>query len=365
MVWNEALLGDREAPLWVRALGEVVREQRYFIAISLGYVAATALLAAGLGQFQLFSVGIYLQFVLGALFLTFALWLGAKTLYLGLVRRTRHPARHITRGVRAFVRQPYKIWSVVIPGLVLLPFMSTFNSFKALIPFIHSFSLDETFMLWDRALHFGTDPWIFTHEIITNNTLTAMIGSIYGLWFIVIWAFLIWQIGDFSQPRQRIRFFISFILTWVFVGSLGAVAFSSAGPVYYGELVAGPNPFTDLMVRLHEIDAAGQGTMFGEVLALQLQDLLWALHLRGEVGIGSGISAMPSMHVAMTTLFAMVAWQRSKALGWIMISYASLIMVGSVHLGWHYAIDGYLGALMVIPIWKLSGYLATRSMANR
>ncbi|MCZ6764391.1 MAG: PAP2 family protein, partial [Alphaproteobacteria bacterium] len=37
--------------------------------------------------------------------------------------------------------------------------------------------------------------------------------------------------------------------------------------------------------------------------------------------------------------------------------YAAAIMIGSVHLAWHYAIDGYLGALMAWGIWWLSGHL--------
>lgn len=31
-------------------------------------------------------------------------------------------------------------------------------------------------------------------------------------------------------------------------------------------------------------------------------------------------------------------------------------MIGSVHLGWHYAIDGYVSILAVIVIWKAVGW---------
>ena len=37
--------------------------------------------------------------------------------------------------------------------------------------------------------------------------------------------------------------------------------------------------------------------------------------------------------------------------------YAVAILVGSVHLGWHYAIDGYVAAIMVWVIWMVSGRL--------
>jgi hypothetical protein len=36
------------------------------------------------------------------------------------------------------------------------------------------------------------------------------------------------------------------------------------------------------------------------------------------------------------------------------------ILVGSVHLGWHYALDGYVAAAAVVALWAASGPRATR-----
>jgi len=35
--------------------------------------------------------------------------------------------------------------------------------------------------------------------------------------------------------------------------------------------------------------------------------------------------------------------------------YAVFIAIGSVHLGWHYAIDGYVGAALAGACWLLAG----------
>jgi hypothetical protein len=34
-----------------------------------------------------------------------------------------------------------------------------------------------------------------------------------------------------------------------------------------------------------------------------------------------------------------------------------LIQVGSVVLAWHYAVDGYLGAVLAIVCWRVAGTL--------
>ena len=40
--------------------------------------------------------------------------------------------------------------------------------------------------------------------------------------------------------------------------------------------------------------------------------------------------------------------------------FAAVIMVGSVHLGYHYSLDGYVAGLMTVLIWLVSGRLAQR-----
>ncbi len=35
-------------------------------------------------------------------------------------------------------------------------------------------------------------------------------------------------------------------------------------------------------------------------------------------------------------------------------------MVGSVHLGWHYALDGYVGAAGAYAVWRAVGALQSR-----
>ena len=66
---------------------------------------------------------------------------------------------------------------------------------------------------------------------------------------------------------------------------------------------------------------------------------------------------MPSMHVASSFLFVLLCWRVQRLLGWLMTGFLVLILIGSVHLGWHYAVDGYLALALTWPIWRLAGWL--------
>ncbi|MGH7542571.1 MAG: phosphatase PAP2 family protein [Gemmatimonadota bacterium] len=144
---------------------------------------------------------------------------------------------------------------------------------------------------------------------------------------------------------------MAFFGLWILLGTVMAVGFSSAGPCYYGRVVAGPDPFAPLMAYLQRVDAAHPLT------ALDVQALLW----EGYVGRGrliEGIAAMPSLHVAVPVLFTIVAWGVDRRLGVLFGVYTALILVGSVHLAWHYAVDGYVTLALVPAVWWLAGRLA-------
>ncbi|WP_191600827.1 phosphatase PAP2 family protein [Marinomonas algicola] len=47
----------------------------------------------------------------------------------------------------------------------------------------------------------------------------------------------------------------------------------------------------------------------------------------------------------------MTIYSLNKKLGYIAWAYALIIMVGSVHLAWHYALDGYFALILTTIIW--------------
>jgi membrane-associated phospholipid phosphatase len=102
------------------------------------------------------------------------------------------------------------------------------------------------------------------------------------------------------------------------------------------------------------------------VMALQVQDMLWQAYVgTSGMDIGEGISAMPSLHVATAVSYALVGFAVRRWLGILLAGFAAFIMIGSVHLGWHYAIDGYTGLLCTLAIWFAVGWALDRPAVAR
>lgn len=102
-----------------------------------------------------------------------------------------------------------------------------------------------------------------------------------------------------------------------------------------------------------------------EIWALGTQEKLWTYFVEGSVGLGGGISAMPSMHVSMAFLFVLLGWRVHRLIGVLALLYCIAIQIGAVHLGWHYAIDGYVSMAATGAIWWLMGRLLDWREASR
>ena len=211
-------------------------------------------------------------------------------------------------------------------------------------------------ILWnlDRWLHFGYHPWEILQPIFGYAPVTFLININYNVWFMVMWTIFIWQAFATEPSILRTRFFISFLLIWSVGGSIFAVTFSSAGPAYFESLNLSPNPYKELMTYLYQVNETLP------IWALSTQEMLWQSYINQD-GLVAGISAMPSMHNATAVLFALLGWQVSRAHGIGLTLFAIMIFIGSVHLGWHYAVDAYLGAAITIIIWWFAGKAAVWS----
>jgi hypothetical protein len=159
---------------------------------------------------------------------------------------------------------------------------------------------------------------------------------------------VLWQ--GWTRPGPDLgRFWLAFVLAWILLGTVLATLVPSAGPCFYLLATGSPGPYGPLMEYLGAVAPAG---------VLETQEGLWTAVSKGIVVVGGGVSAFPSLHVAVPLLGACAAWGRTRWLAWVLIGYTVVLWIGTVHLGWHYAVDGEVSALLVYPIWRLSGRLA-------
>jgi hypothetical protein len=260
------------------------------------------------------------------------------------------PALAATR--RTLVRVAPRVLTVVAGTMLIRLLMPSFIGFKRAIPEFHPYgAMDLVLMRVDRALHLGIDPWRWLHPLFGHAWATVAIDWVYILWYTVStagFATLVFHL----RGHRRVQFTLAFASVWIFLGVGFATVMASVGPVYVDRLFGGESSFTPLMAYLHSVNE------IRPLHALALQEQLWAAHATGERGLLSGISAMPSLHVAIPALFAVASWHRARWLSVTAWIYTGVIVLGSVHLGWHYAVDGYASIVLVLPVWWAAGVVA-------
>lgn len=232
-----------------------------------------------------------------------------------------------------------------------------YGLFKQYVLKARGFPMDAALAEIDRFFLFGFDAWEITHHLFPSIWATILLDRAYGFWLPilmfcpVLWAALV------ADPIVRARLIACWIGVWVFVGGLAAWLLASAGPMYYPHFIGPDASFS----ALHDqIVAQGQlAREAGNIVATPIGHIL--LMKRYETGIympGFGISAMPSVHVSMSVMFAIGGFVLRRWIGWALALYAAIIWLGSIHLGWHYAADGIVGAALTIGMWKASAHIA-------
>lgn len=236
---------------------------------------------------------------------------------------------------------------------LMTPMLITFAQIKTLIPLMQPFSWDVFFMHLDKTLHLGVLPHEYLHAIFGADVVLSFFTGIYNIWLFLLYFVLLITCLIRPDSQVRMQYLVAFIFTWAIGGNLVATWFSSAGPAYYANLGLG-NVYGDLMARLNEHAATGA------LSAVQTQELLWRFY-SGPESLNS-ISAFPSMHVASSTLMAIYAFSLARWAGIAMSLFTLGILIGSVLLGWHYAVDGYASVVLALLCWRASGWLVRSSI---
>lgn len=313
-----------------------------------------------------------------AAFHAFVAGYAAVGLVLGLVAGVPHKFVPLSY-VGAFAGVPYQILAIVVSGIgiwslrssspirafgellrkvisphtvaglflfaTLTVFMGVFTSIKSMLPDLVPFFADQQLADIDRMLHGGRAPWRYTTAWVPPQLVPALEYVYHLVWGLFLSAA---TLAALLLPRLRMvrsQYLWAFLIAWPLLGNILAAALMSAGPVYYEE-VTGAQRFAGLEAYLQR-----------HSMVEHLRTMLWKYHESGHAGLGSGISAFPSMHVANATLFVLLAAHMGNAVRVFAVLYGAVIMFASVHLGWHYAIDGYISIAAIALIWLGVGRL--------
>ncbi|HEX5506966.1 MAG TPA: phosphatase PAP2 family protein [Pseudolabrys sp.] len=222
--------------------------------------------------------------------------------------------------------------------------MAAFWTYKFHIPELMPFYADRVLANIDEAIHFGA-PWRFLHRITPDAAVSAMVLIYFPAWVIQFVAVIVFA-SFHSNARNRTRYLVSFATVIAGLGTLLAGALSSVGPIYYDRFLGGTR-FAGLTHALHANPDASP--------IVHVSELLYAAYVSGTGGLVAGISAMPSIHVAVPALNAIFLLTVNRWAGIAGCIFTATIMFESVYFGWHYALDGYVSVAAVLLIWYVAG----------
>lgn len=237
-----------------------------------------------------------------------------------------HPIGRATKDSSlAFLNLAPVVAGIAIIGL----FLYSITFLKSMITAVIPFWADPLLEASDRTIYI--DPQAMA---LTLKPALPALGLFYGLWHAVhlggiLWV-LHWQYGD------KARHILSFMLTWG-IGMALAYVFSSAGPIFTGAYDPSTAP----------------------AITQKAAEFLWSNYQASGARIGGGISAFPSMHVALAAWFTLVLKDRGLQL--IGLVYLLAVFFCSIVLGWHYAVDGAAGIGIALLGDRLSGLWIRRA----
>ncbi|WP_054311744.1 phosphatase PAP2 family protein [Mesorhizobium sp. 1M-11] len=225
-----------------------------------------------------------------------------------------------------------------------------FTTFKNNIPNIIPFYADVWISQTERWL-LGRSPWRYTHQIRSEIWSQFVIHCYVVIWSLQ-WFGTVFFVALWSDRLARTRYLWAIALTIVIIGTVMATLLSSVGPIFYPDIYGGPY-FGELKSSLRDKPST-------EIIRITASYLLEAYRSR-EAGFGTGISAMPSMHIAIVVLNACLLWSINRAAGVFAWLFVLLIYYTSIYTGWHYAADGIVSFLVVSIIWWATGRLVVSS----
>jgi hypothetical protein len=253
------------------------------------------------------------------------------------------------RRLRARHLSDARVASYVVACVLIPLVVACFTGWKVWLNRTLPFAWDTSLAAVDYKLHGGHYPWELLQPFASSGILIDTLVALYTLgWFGMLHGITVWQALAVPSPR-RSRFLIASALAWPVAGNLLAGAYMSAGPWFEARLHPDGSPFLALGEQIARISGRTQWA----------QNYLFSAYQgRNSWEVAAGISAMPSMHLVIATIIASFLWGYGIVGRMLGTLFVVSIFVGSVVLGWHYAVDGYAGIVAGLLLWSVAGQVA-------
>ncbi|MGD8764441.1 MAG: phosphatase PAP2 family protein [Desulfobacteraceae bacterium] len=214
--------------------------------------------------------------------------------------------------------------------------ITIYTTIKQAIPLINNATYDNQLIAIEKWIHFGLNPAWALANLNPPLWWTKLLDINYYLWFIIKPLFFSYFLTH-RNKNKRDHFISVYLGVWV-VGVLIGLAVPSHGPCYVD-----PEHFPVETMRISQ----------------HVQDKLWEAYQNlsritfsgnGGMTFGMGLMALPSLHVTVCILYVYFFWSEGLWWRWGTIIFTLMIFLGSLYSGWHYAIDGYVGILIVLLV---------------
>jgi len=206
-----------------------------------------------------------------------------------------------------------------------------------------SLTLLDSVTAWRDAFFWTLEGGLFTWVTDHAFWIVAWETLYHSAWTIELAAvFLLFVIG--RKPALLTQFFVSFILIF-YLGRLIGLVTPVMGPAFYRPELF---PYLEGMPSGMAMDAITR------LIAMDPTDVTLNAALLG------GVSAMPSLHIAMVGLTAYWLGVGNRRTMYFTVPWVLTVWASTVMLGWHYVLDGAGGLLLAAGTIAVTSWMVRR-----